>query len=169
MFFTGCLENYPSGRLSSLKQLSMNLTLSTEWSKSQLSAPCFSCPPAQITFLAALIRIFRIRIPSILWLHPVSQTLLSPSKQHPMLPLCRVLSHTGRLLFPLDSWQIPLTCRTFLHPSPLSDCKAATLLPLFGAVLVLHQGPLWGSIATFASTIPNNYPYSCYSSHCPSS
>lgn len=51
VFLTGYLEDYPSSSLSSLRHLSMDLILSTEWSESQLSALCFSSPQLKLSSL----------------------------------------------------------------------------------------------------------------------
>lgn len=51
VFLTGYLEDYPSSSLSSLRHLSMDLILSTEWSESQLSALCFSSPQPELSSL----------------------------------------------------------------------------------------------------------------------
>ena len=173
MFLTGHLEDYPSRRLSSLKHLSMYLTLSTEWSESQLSAPCFSSPPAQVIFLAALI-ISSTYIFSVLYgflscnlFHRPCSHLKNATQCFPSRGFC--LTHRQALV-PTWHWQIPLTCSTFLHPSPLSDHRAATLLPLSGAVPVPHRtkglfgGPLPPLLALSQIIV---CPYSCYSSHCP--
>lgn len=173
IFLTGYLEDYPSSRLSSSKHLSMYLTLSTEWSERQLSAPCFSSPPAKIIFLAALIisstYIFSV-LHSFLSFHlfhrPCSH-LKNATQCFTSTGFC--LTHRQAFI-PIWHWQIPLTCSTFLHPSPLYDHRAATLLPLSGAVPVSHPtkdlfgGPLSPFLALSQILV---CPYSHYSSHCP--
>lgn len=173
MFLTGYLEDYPSRRLSSLKHLSLYLTLSTEWSEIQLSALCFSSAPAQVIFLAALIIpstcIFSVLYGFLschLFRRPCSH-LKNATQCFPSTGFC--LTHRQALISSWH-WQIPLTCSIFHHPSPLSDHRAATPSLVWSSPCPpSHHRPLWGGslppLLAFSQIIV--CLYSCYSSHCP--
>lgn len=160
IFLTGYLEDHPSRRLSSSKHLSMCLTLSTEWSESQLSALCFSSPSAQIIFFGALI-ISCTCVFSVLYgflschlFHRPFSHLKNATQCFPSTGFCLTHRHA---LIPTWHWQILLTCCNFLHPSPLSDlCSSSSSLVWGSPCRPSYWGPLWWSIATFASTFPNH-------------
>lgn len=153
VFLTGYLEDYPSSSLSSLRHLSMDLILSTEWSESQLSALCFSSPQLELSSLLLWSYLPLTYSQSSVGSYLVTcftylnLTLkMPPSSSY----LQGFASHRGTLSIPLDTGK-------FSWPAAHSFALSTGLLLFFPCPCPPpHQGPCWWSLATFASTFPNN-------------
>lgn len=110
VFLTGYLEDYPSSSLSSLRHLSMDLILSTEWSESQVSALCFSSPQLKLSslllwsYLPLIYSQFSVASYLVTCFTYLNLTLkMPPSSSY----LQGFASHRGRLWIPLDAGKFP--------------------------------------------------------------
>lgn len=153
MFLTGYLEDYPSSSLSSLRHLSMDLILSTEWSESQLSALCFSSPQLELSSLLLWSYLpLTYSQPSMVPYLVTCFTYLNLTLKMPPSSSCLqgFTSHRGSLLIPLDTGKFPWPAAHFLIWT--EGCCSFSLSPVPHPTKDLAG---W-SLATFASTPPNN-------------
>lgn len=107
---TGYLEDYPSSSLSSLRHLSMDLILSTEWSENQLSALSFSSPQLKLSSLLlwSYLPLTYSHSSRASYLVTCSTYLNLTFKMPPRSSCLQgFASHRGSLLVPLDTGKFP--------------------------------------------------------------